>query len=159
MYFPVNRTSRINEREYTVKYSPRVCTVKYFPLRERNTENHLFQHHPTFEGNTEINHNDSLKLYTVAYDSVWDIRSNIFLCLPKFRQPFAFALWISLSQRDWLYIPCRVLIPIQCCLWDSSSYTESSNYSAMIKLIHIFVKCLASLRISKSIWAPVVYNL
>ena len=50
-----------------MKYFPRVCTVKYFPLRVGITENHLFQHHPTFEGNKEINHNDSLKLYTVAF--------------------------------------------------------------------------------------------
>ena len=38
---------------------PGECTVKYCPPKERNTKNQLFQYHPTLEGNTGSNHNDS----------------------------------------------------------------------------------------------------
>ena len=34
-------------------------TVKYCPPRDGNTENQLFQHHPTLEGNSGSNHNNS----------------------------------------------------------------------------------------------------
>ena len=53
-------------------------TVKYCPLRERNTEKTFFQYYPTFEDNTEINHNYSLKEYNVCISTQLVIYSQIY---------------------------------------------------------------------------------
>ena len=45
MYFPADRTSTIPIME---------CTLKYWPPREGNTENEIFQYHPISEDNTAI---------------------------------------------------------------------------------------------------------
>ena len=41
------------------KIVPKECTVRYYPLREGNTEIKLFQYYPTLENNTESNNDDS----------------------------------------------------------------------------------------------------
>ena len=52
-----------------------------FWTREGSTKNHLFQHYPTLEDNTELDHNDSQGLYLTVYSLCHHTTDTIYLSL------------------------------------------------------------------------------
>ena len=96
VYFPVHRTFVLGSLLWNIAL--RECTVKYCPPRERNTENKLFQYYPNLKDNTEMNHNDNEKIYTMSIlgQNAWYRVKYTHLLLRVF---LSFALRNSLRQR------------------------------------------------------------